>query len=477
MRGLCSGFAEFREFLGRLVGRVGSLGLAAGLAFGCGPASAGLRGGAETAVAPAAGVPAAPVLAPARRVRVTYQAPPECPGYDAYVEHVARRSAKLRLESEPAATGVTDDAVRARVTLDRSSTGWVGLLSLDGVDALERRVQGERCEDVVAALALITVLRLERSGAVTSTPRVAEPTQAPPDVSMDGRPEPSRPEAPGPAEAATSTTGSTDASPGAAPPTPSAGSESAHESAPVPPPSAAVDTSRPASGAALASPEPPLRPAREPEPPFPQPEIQRPVVVGEQRESVAAARPAPAGSTQTSLIAQVGYASVPSDALKLALTGELRAGPDGSNWAGALSLALAHGNAAGAAGSAALTLLTAQLDVCPPGLSLPASTWLQACAMLRGGAMQVSVSPVDRPLSSVGALRPWAAVGPSLKAGLPLSSAWSARGLAELGIQFVRDSFYSERPAADANAPPAHVTLYRPSILSYEFGVGLAYTF
>jgi hypothetical protein len=54
------------------------------------------------------------------------------------------------------------DRVRVRIQPDTSSAGWVGLLQIDGAHALEREVQWERCQDVALALALITVLRLDR---------------------------------------------------------------------------------------------------------------------------------------------------------------------------------------------------------------------------------------------------------------------------------------------------------------------------
>jgi hypothetical protein len=488
MRGPSTGFAEIHQILGSAIRRIcGRAGLAAaGLSLAC---SAGLGG--EVATGGARAVQSRAVVtdvATPRRVRVTYQAPAECPGYDAYVQHVARRSSRLRLEPESPAPEPSR-VVRARVVLDRDPSGWVGLLSLDGVDALERRVQGDRCEDVVAALALITVLRLERSRAPGSAPA---PLPAPP-ASVERRPELARRDTSTGAVAPGSAVTKREASPGPTPQPPSEGKESARDPAPPTPTAPRDDApslperspdpvdagelptrSAPVEPAPAAS-EPPVPAVREPEPPLAQPEVRAAPRSGKRLESMPPDSGGHSGgTTRMSLVAHIGYARVPADALKLSLAGEL--GADRANWAGAVSLALAHGSAASAAGKAALTLLTAQLDVCPPGVSVEAGIWFQACAMLRGGAIHVSVSPVDRPLASIGALRPWVALGPSLKVGLPLSSAWSVRGLAELSFQLVRDRFDSQ-PAAALGSSSRRLRLYRPEALSFELGLGLAYTF
>jgi hypothetical protein len=181
-------------------------------------------------------------------------------------------------------------------------------------------------------------------------------------------------------------------------------------------------------------------------------------------------------SLKMSLLGHIGYASVPSHALKLTLGGELRFGATSQSWITALSLSYARASAGGSFGKAALSLLSAELDLCPPGVALAGGLWLQPCAFVRGGVIDVSVAEGDRPLLSIDALRPWLALGPTLRVGLPLSSHWSLRAIGQLAFQLVRDRFDGER-VADEDATPERVTLYRPEAMSFELGLGLAYAF
>jgi hypothetical protein len=181
-------------------------------------------------------------------------------------------------------------------------------------------------------------------------------------------------------------------------------------------------------------------------------------------------------SLEMGLLGQVGYASVPSHALKLTLGGELRWGATSQSWITALSLAYARGSANDSSGNAALSLFSAELDLCSPGVSLEWGLWLQPCAFVRGGVIDVSVAVGDRPLLPIDARRPWLALGPSLMLGLPLSRHWSLRAVGQLAFQLVRDHFDSERIAA-TGVPRERVTLYRPEAMSFELGLGLAYAF
>ena len=106
--------------------------------------------------------PAAPAAARSLVVGLSYAAPAGCPDVDGYASHVRARSSTLTLEPNgfPSA-----DSVDVKVDPAPGASGWVGRVTIVGTQALDREVRGERCEDVVAALALITVLRLEGADA------------------------------------------------------------------------------------------------------------------------------------------------------------------------------------------------------------------------------------------------------------------------------------------------------------------------
>lgn len=175
-------------------------------------------------------------------------------------------------------------------------------------------------------------------------------------------------------------------------------------------------------------------------------------------------------------VARVGYASVPSHALEAGLGLELGSTTSGSSWSSAFALGYARGNDSSIVGSSALTVLTTQLSVCPPGAAFDSGSWLRMCLGLRAGVLALGLSPGDRPLRTDDVLRPWLAVGPSLELGTPLSSAWTLRTLAEAGIQLVRDDFTLERAAIDRGAA-ARVSVYQAELASFGLSVGLAYRF
>src|SRR5690606_34503505 len=83
---------------------------------------------------------------------------------------------------------------------------------------------------------------------------------------------------------------------------------------------------------------------------------------------------------ETSLFGHLGYSSMPSHALKAAIGAELRLGETAAAWSGGLLLALARGNDVSADGTSELTLLTAELRLCPPGVGLDAGFSLRGCA-------------------------------------------------------------------------------------------------
>jgi hypothetical protein len=484
MRDPQSGFAEYRPWRDdRALARAWpSLFCALPLFFSCSTSAVELRASPPVSEpsAPEAPALAAPQPQQTRQISVTYSAPAECPDYSAYARHVADRSANLELEPEQSRLKSVG-SVGAQVTLEQHDTGWVGHVRLAGFEPPDRQVEGERCEDVVAALALITVLRLERSRAPAEPEPASAPVAAAPGE-VGTAPAPERTQPPSAAE-------TSQPRPAANPAvTPARRNEPGrsriraisprHAARGVPAlPAGAAEVAvapAPRSRPDVASPRPEAADPSSP-PPERATTPRRVVVV----DTEGAAAPAPGSSSESvelRLLAQAGYASVPSHALKLTLGGELRFGATSQSWITGLSLAYARGSAGSASGTATLSLLSAELDLCPPGVSLDGGLWLQPCAFVRGGVIDVSVAEGDRPLSSIDALRPWLALGPGLLLGLPLSSNWSLRAVGQVAFQLVRDHFDSERAAVEG-ATPERVTLYRPEAMSFELGLGLAYAF
>ena len=72
--------------------------------------------------------------------------------------------------------------------------------------------------------------------------------------------------------------------------------------------------------------------------------------------------------------------------------------------------------------------------------------------------------------------RSWLAVGPSLRVGVPLSEHWTIRGVAELAVQLVRDTFGVRLGAEDDSAAEL-MPVYRPEAVSLEIGAGIGYSF
>jgi hypothetical protein len=84
---------------------------------------------------------------------IEYDAPRECPTAAAFAAQIAART--------PAYRGGTDDP-RLRVAIDVSASGVRGRMILGrGGQQTEREVEGERCTDVVAALAFIAAILLD----------------------------------------------------------------------------------------------------------------------------------------------------------------------------------------------------------------------------------------------------------------------------------------------------------------------------
>lgn len=181
---------------------------------------------------------------------------------------------------------------------------------------------------------------------------------------------------------------------------------------------------------------------------------------------------------EPALAAYAGYASSPSHAFQAALRGEARFGPGRQAWAAAASLSYGHSSQQNPAVDLGFDSLLAGLAVCPPGLTLSFGIWLEACAEARGGVLAVSVTERELPLDVDSAPRPWFDIGPSLQAGLPLSSRWTLRALTSVTLVLMRDSFDVQRVVVDEDGeeqPGEVFTLYRPPAVSFQLLLGIGY--
>jgi len=511
------------------------------LCCACG-ASSSASNGASTVTSPAAAPPSAiasePAAATARSLPLQYSAPLGCPSVDGYLSDVRARASNLTLEpiadaAPVSASAGADEAVGVRVEPAPEARGWLGRVTVAGPRALEREVRGERCEDVVAALALITVLRFEggdspeRSGTTSvaagggATRPSAELTDATPGAATTAPTSVTSGEAPEPSSSAATAAGQ----PASAQPLPA-------QPLPVPPSStrpvpvtepevtaSPAPTSSAASGRLDAAPSPsartPSSTSGEPEDPEADadglaPDEGAPAQSSDERIASASRSsepdlPGASGgeapgddaaetsdtssasesetasswewpATSPAVAALAGYATVPSHAFRGALEGELRIGEGRSSWLSSLSLAYARGSDAVAPGDLGLTLLTLELALCPPSIIAESSLWISACASVRGGGVRLAFTSTLPDVEARDTWRPWVAVGPSLRVGVPLSEHWALRGVAELAVQLVRDTFAVRLGAADD--PTADIMpLYRPEPLSIELGAGVGYSF
>ena len=436
----------------------------------------------------------------------SYRAPLGCPSQQEYIESVESRSATLRLLPESAAVEGSD-RIRVRIQSDTASAGWVGEIVIEGAGPLEREVQGERCQDVALALALITVLRLDRretEGAVASGAEApgAPPSSVPPAAESAVRPAPAAPTAAAVTAAAAAEARAVPAPavpvapPPAAPP-PAAGVEPAaaearavaEPSLPAAPPGVAPPAASEGSEAAAHE----LTPAEAP--PFEavpterrvrvEPSTEQSSELSAERSSEPSAEPSPeaaaesAGELALSLAALVGYAAAPSNALEARLQAELDLGPAFHGVSAGLGVSYAASAERTVAADLGFRLLTAQLELCPA--SRPwAGIWLSVCGQLSGGAMRVSVSLRDPSLEPEARTRPWFALGPSVRARWPLAAHWSLRALAAGSLLLVRDSLDVKRTVGGEPGEPTLVdlsTLYHPPLFSFELLFGLGYAF
>jgi hypothetical protein len=410
-------------------------------------------------VAPAAATAAAGV-----RVLASYRAPLGCPTQQEYLGYVASRAARLQLVPQAQVESAMLDAatrVRVRIQPDSASAGWIGSLRIEGPQALEREVRGERCQDVSQALALITVLRLdERAGEAPGAPPSAAAERAGGEL-HEAEPAPAAP-APAPAAPAAATSAEAAPLPEAVPAT--------HDPEPS-------EQARSARGLDAEAAEVAASAASAASAPAAQPEVARANVLPPVEREVdlgARAGRQSGRALQPLIVALGGYAAAPSHALQAQLLGELQLG----RWVAGLGAGYSVASESNSDADLDFQLFTAQLALCPVGGELSVFWW-RACAKLEGGALRVSVSARDPSLETQSSTRPWFALGPSLQAGWPFASQWALRAGAGGSLMLVRDRFEVERAEGGEGGEirVEYSTLYRPPPLSFELLFGVSYAF
>jgi hypothetical protein len=417
---------------------------------------------------------------------------------EGYLIHVRSRAIRLNVQPEPLASA-SADAVAVNVEPEPGAGGWYGRISITGERALEREVRGARCEDVVAALALITVLRLDERADASAVAPAASPTgasgvagaagaRAAGGTAVESEPTSPRPES----EPSAAAEPPSPEPPGAVPsPDETPPSERAAASDRLAPAEQEPDEPAPGASAAPSS-TPDQEPlAAAPEPELPEPLAAEPsIIVPRSEEDVEADAPEVAEEPEPpaepwhwpalvgGLAAHAGYASVPGHAFRASLEGELRFGESRASWAALLALEYAHGNSPVISGELALTLLSAQLGLCPPAFIDDPSVWVRACVSVRGGGLRSTVASAEPTFVAEfdQNWRPWLALGPTLQAGVPLSERLALRGLAQLAVQLVRDSYYAELRDEELGMSESFI-VYEPEAISIEIGLGLGYTF
>ena len=123
-------------------------------------------------------------------IRVRFEAPEGCPDEAAFLDQVRARTAKARV----AAAGEKARTFSVRLTQEgRSIRGRLAIEESADPTGL-REVTGERCAEVVSALALITALAVDPQALTAAPARLPAPPPAPPapppgsDVAAPGGP-------------------------------------------------------------------------------------------------------------------------------------------------------------------------------------------------------------------------------------------------------------------------------------------------
>ncbi|WP_437850489.1 hypothetical protein [Sorangium sp. So ce363] len=263
-----------------------------------------------------------------QRLRIAYEAHDGCPGAGAFLREVTARTDLAR------AAAADEAALDVRVRITSSAGRSRGRITLGkGEDARVREVDGATCGEVVAALALITALRVDPTASLDPQPPAVGPrsSEAPeaggardaggaPAPAVDpvaAPPSAAEPAAPAqPAGAAQSAGAGGGAAPGAG-------------SSPQPP---AASPAPPAPAARPLPIRPPSPVAGASHPPRPRRPVERPWTLGLQGSAASGVAPEAllGGGPFVELRADLGLGAAFRVAAEVAATGAVDAGPGGA---------------------------------------------------------------------------------------------------------------------------------------------------
>lgn len=334
-------------------------------------------------------------------LRISYEAHEGCPSAEAFLRELLARTSRAR------AAAPDEAALEVRVHITRSGGASRGRITLGREErARVREVGGSTCAEVVAALALITALRIDPTASLAPQLQAAEPSSS---------------EVPDPAGAASAAAGSA----AAANPAGAAALAGGDAARPASPPRAALPA-RPASPAAVAP--------RSPPPPPPRLEERR-WTLGLQASAATGVAPEVllGGGAFLELRADLGVSASLRVAAEMAASGAVDAGPGGARFTRGIG----------------------RLDACADLLRPARWLALAPCAGAEAGFLHGS-GLVGATIVEVNEVTvPWASLG--LLARVTVSPGALVRVDVQGGPQFslVRRSFVFESPAQLIHEVPA----------------------
>ncbi|WP_437970488.1 hypothetical protein WMF04_14875 [Sorangium sp. So ce260] len=359
-------------------------------------------------------------------LRIAYEAHEGCPSAEAFLRELIARTSRAR------AAAPDEAALDVRVRITRSGGASRGRITLGREeDARVREVGGATCAEVVAALALITALRVDPTASLAPQLPAAEPrSPGAPDAAgaTDVAADPA-----GAADPAADPAAATDPAATANPATAAAPADGA-AAGPASPPAAApaqlAPPAAPARPAPIALPAPLRPPApsagapRSPQPPLP---VERRWTLGLQASAASGAAPEAlvGGGPFLELRADLGVDASLRAAAELAATAAVDVGPGGARF----------------------TRGIVRLDACADLLRPARWLALAPCAGAEAGFLHGSGLVGETIAEVKDATVPWASLGLLARMTVPLGA--RVRVDAHGGPQFplVRRSFVFERPA------------------------------
>ncbi|WP_437973240.1 hypothetical protein WMF11_30485 [Sorangium sp. So ce295] len=357
-----------------------------------------------------------------QRLRIAYEAHDGCPDAAAFLREVTARTDLAR------AAAADEAALDVRVRITSSADRSRGRITLGkGEDARVREVDGSTCGEVVAALALITALRVDPTASLDPQPPAVGPRSS------------EAPEAGGARDAGVAPAPAVDpvaAPPPAADPAAAPGAGTSPQ-LPAPPPAASPAPSAPAVRPATAPirPPPPVAGASHPPRPRRPPVEQRPWTLGVQGSAASGVAPEAllGGGPFVELRPDLGLGAAFRVAAEVAATGAVDAGPGGARFVRGIG----------------------RVDACADLFRPARRLSLGPCVGAEGGFLH-GTGLVGKAISDVDeGTVPWASLG--LLARVTASLGALVRIDAQGGPEFplVRRSFMFEQPAQLIHEVPA----------------------